>query len=109
MDEYTNPRSAFLLLRNLPSAKSLLACRQVKDKAAARAKIENQAAPAHDIRHMSGINIKRLLPPPRVQVEASGSTLPGDLRKRKRKGSSKGETSRPKPPLDQGDSRAEAP
>ena len=107
-NEYANPCSAFLPLYYLPPARSFLACRQVKDKAAARAIIENQAAPHHDIRHMSGINIKRLLPPPCVQAEASGSTPPGDLRKRKRKSSSKGETSHPEPPLDQGDSRAEA-
>uniref|UniRef100_A0A2N9FAQ1 Uncharacterized protein n=1 Tax=Fagus sylvatica TaxID=28930 RepID=A0A2N9FAQ1_FAGSY len=80
-----------------------------EDLAAARANIENQATPAHDIQHMSGINIKNLLPPPRVQVEASGSTLPGDIRKRKRKGSSKGETSRPEPQVNLEVPRTEAP
>uniref|UniRef100_A0A2N9IVX2 Uncharacterized protein n=1 Tax=Fagus sylvatica TaxID=28930 RepID=A0A2N9IVX2_FAGSY len=57
----------------------------------------------------SGINIKRLLPLPRVSAEASGSTPPGDLRKRKRKGSSKGETSRPEPQINPEVSRTEAP
>jgi hypothetical protein len=99
-DNYANPRSAFLLLRYIPSAKSFLACRQVKDLAATRANPENQAAPAHDIRHMSRINLKKLLPPPRVQAEASKFTPPGDLiRKRKRKGASKGETSCPEPQI----------
>ena len=108
-DEYANPRSAFLLFRYLPSARSFLACRQVKDLAATRANIENQATPAHDIRHMSGINIKNLLPPPCVQAEASRSTLPGDIRKRKQKGSSKGETSRPEPQVNPEVPRTEAP
>ena len=99
-DNYANPRSAFLLLRYIPYVKSFLACRQVKDLAAALANIENQAAPAHDIREMSKINLKKLLPPPNVQAEASESTPPGDLiRKRKRKGSFKGETSRPEPQI----------
>jgi hypothetical protein len=49
---------------------------------------------------MSRINLKKLLPPPRVQAEASKFTPPGDLiRKRKRKGASKGETSCPEPQI----------
>ena len=49
---------------------------------------------------MSGINLKKLLPLPCVQAEASESTPPRDLiRKRKQKGSSKGETSCPKPQI----------
>ena len=66
VDDYANPRSAFKLLRYIPSVRSFLACRQVKDLVAAKANPEIQAAPAHDIRHMSGINPKRLLPLPRV-------------------------------------------
>ncbi len=97
-DEYSNPRSAFKLLRYIPSAKSFLAYRQVKNLAAALAKVENQATPAHDIREMSKINLKKLLPPPSAQAEAPESAPPGDLiHKRKRKGSSKGESSRPDP------------
>jgi hypothetical protein len=108
-DKYENPHSAFLLLHYLPSVRSFLACRQVKNKEATWAAVENQTAPHHDIRHMSGINIKRLLPLPRVSAEASGSTPPGDLRKRKWKGSSKGETSRPEPQINPEVSRTEAP
>jgi hypothetical protein len=93
VDDYANPRSAFKLLRYIPSAKSFLLCRQVKDLAAAKANPENQSAPAHDIRHMAGINLKRLLPPVRTQAEASDPVLPVE-RKRKRKGPSKGEASR---------------
>jgi hypothetical protein len=91
------------------SVRTFLACRQVKDKEAARAIVENQAAPHHDIWHTSGINIKRLLPPPRVLAEASGSTPPRDIRKRKRKGSSQGEISRPEPQINLEVSRTEAP
>uniref|UniRef100_A0A2N9HBU6 Uncharacterized protein n=1 Tax=Fagus sylvatica TaxID=28930 RepID=A0A2N9HBU6_FAGSY len=80
---------------------------QVKDLAAALTNIKNQAAPAHDIRE---INLKKLLPPPNIQAEASESTPPGDLiRKRKRKGSSEGETSRPEPQIVSEVLRAEAP
>jgi hypothetical protein len=92
LDDYANPRSAFKLLRYIPSAKSFLLCRQVKDLVAAKANPANQSAPAHDIRHMAGINLKKLLPPVRTQAEASDPVLPGE-RKRKRKGPSKGESS----------------
>ena len=109
MDVYGNPFSAFLLLRYLPSARTFLACRQVKDKEAVQAIVENQAAPHHDIWHMSGINIKRLFPPPHVSAKASGSTPPRDIRRRKRKGSSQEETSRPKPQINLEVSRTEAP
>lgn len=103
-DEYGNPRSAFLLLHYIPSTKTFLLCKQVKNIEAAQSKLENQALPAHDIRHplgqetqqMVGINLKRLLPPSRVQAEAPEPASPSD-RKQKRKGSSKGETSHPKP------------
>uniref|UniRef100_A0A2N9FQB6 Uncharacterized protein n=1 Tax=Fagus sylvatica TaxID=28930 RepID=A0A2N9FQB6_FAGSY len=95
VDEYANPCSAFKLLRYIPSARSFLLCRQVKDLAAAQANPDNQSAPPHDIRHMAGINLKKLLPPIHTQAEASDPVLPGE-RKRKRKGPSKGESSRPK-------------
>ena len=94
MDDYANPRFAFKLLRYVPSARSFLLCRQVKDLAAAKANPANQSAPAHNIRHMAGINLKKLLPPVRTQAEASNPILPEE-RKRKRKGPSKGESSRP--------------
>jgi hypothetical protein len=60
---------------------------------ATKANPANQFAPAHDIRHMAGINVKKLLPPVRTQAEASDLVLLGE-RKRKRKGPSKGEFSR---------------
>uniref|UniRef100_A0A2N9F374 Uncharacterized protein n=1 Tax=Fagus sylvatica TaxID=28930 RepID=A0A2N9F374_FAGSY len=107
-DNYENPHSAFLLLHYVPSVKTFLACRQVKDKKAAKAVVENQAAPHHDIRHMSGINIRRLLPP-RTPAGASGSAPPGDLRQRKRKASTQGEASWPEPPIDLEDSGTDAP
>jgi hypothetical protein len=93
VDDYANPRSAFKLLRYLPSARSFLLCRQVKDLAAAKVNPANQSAPTHDIRHMAGINLKKLLPLIRTQAEASDPILSGE-RKRKRKGPSKGESSR---------------
>jgi hypothetical protein len=93
VDDYANPRSAFKLLRYIPSARSFLLCRQVKDLAAAKANPANQSAPPHDIRHMAGINLKKLLPPVRTQAEASDLVLPGE-RKRKREGPSKGESPR---------------
>uniref|UniRef100_A0A2N9FNG4 Uncharacterized protein n=1 Tax=Fagus sylvatica TaxID=28930 RepID=A0A2N9FNG4_FAGSY len=67
---------------------------EVKDLAAALANPANRSDPAHDIRHMVGINLKKLLPPTRPQAEAFDPVLPGE-RKRKRKGPSKGDTSRP--------------
>ena len=66
VDDYVNPYSAFKLLRYIPSAKSFLLCRQVKDLVAAKANPVNQSAPAHDIRHMAEINLKKLLPPVRT-------------------------------------------
>uniref|UniRef100_A0A2N9EMW8 Uncharacterized protein n=1 Tax=Fagus sylvatica TaxID=28930 RepID=A0A2N9EMW8_FAGSY len=94
VDEYANPRSAYKLFRYIPSTQSFLLCRQVKDLAAALANPANRSDPAHDIRHMAGINLKKLLPPTRPQAEAFDPVLPGE-RKRKRKGPSKGDTSRP--------------
>jgi hypothetical protein len=57
---------------------------------------------------MSGINPKCLLPLPRVQAEVSEATPAGE-RKRKRKGSSKGETSQPEPCVTPEVLRTEAP
>ena len=95
VDDYANPRSPFKLLRYVPSARSFLLCRQVKDLAAAKANPANQSALAHNIRHMAGINLKKLLPSVRTQAEASNPILPEE-RKRKRRGPSKGESSHPK-------------
>ncbi len=100
-DEYDNPRSAFLLLRYVSSARTFLLCRKVKDIAAARSKLENQALPAHDIRHplghdtqhMAGTNLQNLLPP-RAPTTVSVLAPAGGPRGRKRKNSSRGETSR---------------
>ena len=92
MDEYANPRSAYKLLRYIPSARSFLQCRQVTNLAEALANPANKAPPAHDIRDMSGINLKKLLPPIRPQAETSEPILPLE-RKRKRKGAPKGEAS----------------
>ena len=80
-DNYGNPRFAFLLLYYIPSAKTFLACRQVKDKKAAQEVVENQAAPHHDIRHLSGINIKKLFPLPLVAPvdESERTPLKGRL------------------------------
>ena len=94
VDEHANPRSAYKLLRYIPYAKSFLLYKQVKDLAAALANPANQSPPAHDIRHMAGINLKKLFPPVRTQAEASDPVLPGE-RKRKRKGPSKEGSSRP--------------
>lgn len=94
VDDYANPRSAYKLLRYIPFARSFLLCRQVKDFATAKANPANASDPPHDIREMAGINIKKLLPPSCTQAEASDPILPGE-RKRKRKGPSKGEASRP--------------
>lgn len=102
-DNYGNLRSAFLLLLYIPSAKTFLAYRKVKSIKFVQEVVENQVAPHHDIRHMSGINISRLLPPC-ASPGASGSTPPGDLRPRKRKASFRGETSRPEPLIDLEDS-----
>uniref|UniRef100_A0A2N9FLX9 Uncharacterized protein n=1 Tax=Fagus sylvatica TaxID=28930 RepID=A0A2N9FLX9_FAGSY len=90
VDEYANPRSAYKLLRYIPSARSFLQCRQVRNLAEALANPANQSPPAHDIRDMAGINLKKLLPPTRPQAETSKPVLPLE-RKRKRKGPAKGE------------------
>uniref|UniRef100_A0A2N9I2C5 Uncharacterized protein n=1 Tax=Fagus sylvatica TaxID=28930 RepID=A0A2N9I2C5_FAGSY len=90
VDEYANPRSAFKLLRYIPSARSFLLCRQVRNLAEALANPANQSPPAHDIKHMAEINLKKLLPPTRPQAETSEPVLPLE-RKRKRKGPTKGE------------------
>lgn len=103
-DEYVQPRSALLLLRYIPNAKTFLACRKVKDLKAAQSILENQLAPHHDIRHMSGFNLKGLLPP-RPLAEASGSAPPTDLQPRKRKAPAHGASSQPEPPIDLEDSR----
>ena len=92
VDEYANPRSAYKLLRYIPSARSFLLCRQVKNLAEALANPANQSPPAHNIRDMTGINLKKLLPPVRTQAVDSEPVLPLE-RKRKRKGAPKGEAS----------------
>ena len=89
VDEYANPRSAYKLLRYIPSAQSFLQCRQVKNLAEALANPANKSPDAHDIRGMAGINLKKLLPP-RPEAETSEPILP---LKRKRKGVAKGEAS----------------
>jgi hypothetical protein len=94
VDEYANPRSTYKLLRYVPSARSFLLCRQVRNLAAALANPANQSEPPHDIRHMVGINLKKLLPPTCPQAKASDPVLPGEC-KSKRKGLSKGDSSRP--------------
>jgi hypothetical protein len=99
VDEYANPRSAYKLLRYIPSARSFLQCRQVKNLAEALANPANKSPPAHDIREMAGINLKKLLPPLRPQAETSEPILPLE-RKRKRKGAPKGEASQAVTPAD---------
>ncbi len=89
MDEYANPRSAYKLLRYIPSAQTFLQCRQVKNLAEALANPANQSPPAQDIRDMAVINMKKLLPPTRPQAETSEPVLPLE-RKRKRKGAPRG-------------------
>ena len=64
VDEYANPRSAYKRLRYIPSARSFLQCRQVKNLAKALANPANKPPEPHDIRGMAGINLKKLLPPP---------------------------------------------
>uniref|UniRef100_A0A2N9II38 Uncharacterized protein n=1 Tax=Fagus sylvatica TaxID=28930 RepID=A0A2N9II38_FAGSY len=96
IDEYANPRSAYKLLRYIPSARSFLQCRQVKNLAEALANPANKSPPAHDIRDMAGINLKKLLPP-RPQAETSEPILP---LKRKRKGAPKGEASQAAAPTE---------
>uniref|UniRef100_A0A2N9GIP4 Transposase (putative) gypsy type domain-containing protein n=1 Tax=Fagus sylvatica TaxID=28930 RepID=A0A2N9GIP4_FAGSY len=96
VDEYANPRSAYKLLRYIPSARSFLQCRQVSNLAAALANPANKSPPAHDIREMAGINLKKLLPP-RPQAETSEPILP---LKRKRKGAPKGEASQAAAPTE---------
>uniref|UniRef100_A0A2N9IDL2 Uncharacterized protein n=1 Tax=Fagus sylvatica TaxID=28930 RepID=A0A2N9IDL2_FAGSY len=66
---------------------------EVKNLAEALANPANQSPPAHDIRDMVGINLKKLLPPTRPQAETSEPVLPLE-RKRKRKGPAKGEAPR---------------
>uniref|UniRef100_A0A2N9HPZ9 Uncharacterized protein n=1 Tax=Fagus sylvatica TaxID=28930 RepID=A0A2N9HPZ9_FAGSY len=99
VDEYANPRSAYKLLRYILSAQSFLQCRQVKNLAEALANPANKSPPAHDIRDMAGINLKKLLPPTRPQAETSEPVLPLE-RKRKRKGPVKGEASQAAAPTD---------
>uniref|UniRef100_A0A2N9GIY7 Uncharacterized protein n=1 Tax=Fagus sylvatica TaxID=28930 RepID=A0A2N9GIY7_FAGSY len=99
VDEYANPRSAYKLLRYTPSARTFLQCRQVRNLAEALANPANQSPPAHDIRDMAGINLKKLLPPTRPQAETSELILPLE-RKRKRKGALKGEASQAVAPTD---------
>uniref|UniRef100_A0A2N9H223 Uncharacterized protein n=1 Tax=Fagus sylvatica TaxID=28930 RepID=A0A2N9H223_FAGSY len=96
VDEYANPRSAYKLLRYIPSARSFLQCRQVRNLAEALANPANKSPPAHDIRAMAGINLKKLLPP-RPQAETSEPILP---LKRKRKGVPKGEASQAATPVE---------
>uniref|UniRef100_A0A2N9HYN3 Uncharacterized protein n=1 Tax=Fagus sylvatica TaxID=28930 RepID=A0A2N9HYN3_FAGSY len=96
VDEYANPRSAYKLLRYIPSARTFLQCRQVRNLAEALANPANKSPPAHDIRAMAGINLKKLLPP-RPQAETSEPILP---LKRKRKGVPKGEASQAAAPLE---------
>jgi hypothetical protein len=96
VDEYANPRSAYKLLRYIPSARSFLQCRQVRNLAEALANPANKSPPAHDIRNMAGINLKKLLPP-RAQAETSEPVLP---LKRKRKGVPKGEASQAAAPIE---------
>uniref|UniRef100_A0A2N9HJX4 Uncharacterized protein n=1 Tax=Fagus sylvatica TaxID=28930 RepID=A0A2N9HJX4_FAGSY len=76
---------------------------KVKDLKATQSILENQPAPHHDIRHMSGFNLKGLLPP-RPSVEASGSAPPIDLQPRKRKAPAHGASSQPEPPINLEDS-----
>ncbi len=105
-NDYSNPRSAFLLLRYVPFAKTFLLCRKVKDVVAAQSNLENQAFPAHDIRHplghvtqsMAGINLRNLLPP-KAPAVASVLAPAGGLRGRKRKNISKRETSQAEPEI----------
>ena len=92
VDEYANPRSAYKLLWYVPSARSFLLCRQVKNLAEAFANLANQSPSAHDIREMAGINLKKLLPPVRTQAVDSEPVLPLEW-KRKRKGAPKGKAS----------------
>uniref|UniRef100_A0A2N9H328 Uncharacterized protein n=1 Tax=Fagus sylvatica TaxID=28930 RepID=A0A2N9H328_FAGSY len=73
-------------------------CRQVKNLVEALANPANQSPPAHDIREMASINLKKLLPPSRPQAETSDPILPLE-RKRKRKGPSKGEASHKEAPV----------
>uniref|UniRef100_A0A2N9FIG1 Uncharacterized protein n=1 Tax=Fagus sylvatica TaxID=28930 RepID=A0A2N9FIG1_FAGSY len=96
VDEYANPHSAYKLLRYIPSARSFLQCRQVRNLAEALANPANKSPPAHDIRAMAGINLKKLLPP-RPQAETSEPVLP---LKRKRKGVPKGEASQAAAPIE---------
>jgi hypothetical protein len=96
VDEYANPRSAYKLLRYIPSARSFLQCRQVSNLAAALANPANKSPPTHDIREMAGINLKKLLPP-RPQAETSEPILP---LKRKRKGAPKGDASQAAAPTE---------
>uniref|UniRef100_A0A2N9IPD9 Uncharacterized protein n=1 Tax=Fagus sylvatica TaxID=28930 RepID=A0A2N9IPD9_FAGSY len=53
VDEYANPRSAYKLLRYIPSAQTFLQCRQVKNLTEALANPANQSPPAQDIRDMA--------------------------------------------------------
>uniref|UniRef100_A0A2N9G9I8 Aminotransferase-like plant mobile domain-containing protein n=1 Tax=Fagus sylvatica TaxID=28930 RepID=A0A2N9G9I8_FAGSY len=95
VDEYANPRSAYKLLRYIPSARSFLQTSvqtSYKNLAEALANPANQSPPAHDIRDMAGINLKKLLPPVRTQAVDSEPVLPLNGR-RKRKGAPKGEAS----------------
>uniref|UniRef100_A0A2N9GEE4 Uncharacterized protein n=1 Tax=Fagus sylvatica TaxID=28930 RepID=A0A2N9GEE4_FAGSY len=96
VDEYANPRSAYKLLRYIPSARSFLQCRQVRNLAEALANPANKSPPAHDIRAMAGIQLEGSSYPPRPQAETSEPILP---LKRKRKGVPKGEASQAATPV----------
>jgi hypothetical protein len=67
MDDFGQPRSAFLLLCYIPFAKTFLSYRKVTNIEAAQRVVENQPAPHHDIRFMAGFSLKNLLPPHPIQ------------------------------------------
>ena len=92
-DDFGQPRSAFLLLRYIPSAKTFLTCRKVKSIEVAQRVIENQPTPHHDIRYMIGFSLKDFLPPrPTPAVETA---VPKDNPPRKRKAVERGSSSQP--------------
>jgi hypothetical protein len=69
--DYRQPRSSFLLLHYIPNAKTFLACRKVEDIKAAQSILENQPAPYHDVRYMSG-SISRAFSRPTFQRKDRG-------------------------------------
>ena len=100
MDDFGQPRSAFLLLRYIPFAKTFLSCRKVTNIEAAQRIVENQTAPHHDIKFMAGFSLKNLLPPhPTSTAEVTASD---DNPPRKRKAVERGSSSQP-------EARAETP